>query len=1209
MRYKVTHLLLTVIAILAIVFLSACSTKKNTALSRAYHSINTRYNIHFNANEAYKEAIEAKQKKIDENLSEMIYIYPDASDTTEIQKSEDFTTTIDKCTKAIKLHSIKTRPTRDPNKRNDAQYQAWVKQKEFNPFMDQVWILLAKSEYENGDYLRAITTFMYISKIYGSNEYIVAECNLWVARSYTEMGWMYEAGNILHKMELAGGPPEKLNGFYASVKANHLIRSEEYKAAIPYLVTAISKENNKTHKTRMKYLLGQLYTQAGDTDNAYKAYGAVKGLSTPYKYKFNAELSQIGLKQANEEDAIKKLKRMAKSSKNKEYLDQIYYTEGNIYLQQSDTTHAIDSYHKAIKESTRNGYDKAMNQIALGGLYFDQRHYINAQPCYSEALLQLKKTHKDYQLVSLRSEVLDQLVVHAKVVYEQDSLQHLALLPENERIQIIEKKIADIKKAEKEAKDKAEYDKQVDDRNDRISDWGDLEKEAFSYTPPKQDIAKPNNTFGKKGNAASFYFYNEQTVAQGKVAFQKQWGNRKPEDDWRRKNKTAVGSFQNIEEIVEKIEPSVHNDDWGDISGSPALINNDNSGNLGNEDIYSVNYYMQQLPLTEEAMNESNELIENGLFNMGKIYKSKLGDLNLAIDAYATDLERFPNTPNREEIYYELFLIYMQLNNSEQMAIYRSAIIQDFPEGQYAIPLSESDYEWNFRHLAALQDSIYNETYDAYISGNTSLVRSNYKSIASKYPFGDLMPKFELLNALTYAQTRDIAGLDKNLQDLVEKHPKSEVAPLATDIINRIKEGEVLLSDGTAIRSLDWSNAYTTDSINDEPTKKLLAYSDSLDIEYMLLLVLNGENPDRNQLLYEVADYNFTNYVVQTFDLKFDKNKGREILEISGFKTFANIKSYVDKAIENGGLLQRIDTSIVPIPISAENYHDVYPKLGLENYLSFFKENYDYLLPQLIAYWDGNDMNIKPQDQLVAEVKPKTEPFEKPIFSEARPMPKPTGGNKNNSGSKPTGRDDDKKEINADDLLTKDQLQAAGKVNETLESVEDILSNPVDGLKGLFNKLSNKTKLTKEEKQELEDEKKAEKQRQKELKAIEKAKTDSINKIEKLTQDSIAKVELVKEKTLDAIEQAKKDAIKSEAKIKDDARKLKEADRKEAIRLQKERQNQKEKERKEKEKTTTEKRKQREKEQKEKEKSREQERKLKEKAAEEKRKEREKRTS
>lgn len=79
--------------------------------------------------------------------------------------------------------------------------------------MDQVWLLLAKAEFQDGNYLQAVSTFLYITKIYSTNPEIVAECQLWIARAYTEMGWMYEAGDILHKIEIAGGPPKSIKVF------------------------------------------------------------------------------------------------------------------------------------------------------------------------------------------------------------------------------------------------------------------------------------------------------------------------------------------------------------------------------------------------------------------------------------------------------------------------------------------------------------------------------------------------------------------------------------------------------------------------------------------------------------------------------------------------------------------------------------------------------------------------------------------------------------------------------------------------------------------------------------------------------------------------------------------------------------------------------------------------------------------------------------
>ncbi|WP_231496792.1 hypothetical protein [Prevotella sp. 10(H)] len=1178
-------------------------------MTRFYHSVNTRYNIHFNANEAYKETLKNRSLNQEDNFSQMLYVFPDNSDSAAMQvPGGDFTTTIDKTTKAIKLHSIKAKPRRDPKRRNDEKYQAWLQQKEYTPFMDQVWLLLAKAEFHEANYLRAITTFMYITKIYSSNPDIVAECQLWISRAYTEMGWMYEAGNILHKMEIAGGAPESQQALYSTVKANYLIRTNEYAEAVPFLEYAIKKEKDRHQKLRLKYLLGQIYAETGDKVNANKAFASVQGMNTPYNFTFNAKLQQLQLDPSKKrEDIISSLNRMAKSSKNEEYRDQIYNAIGNTYLQYQDTTKAIENYKKAIEESVRNGFDKAMAQVSLGDIYFNRREFIPAQPNYSEALPLLKKSNPDYPRVAFRSEVLDELVIHVRTVHEQDSLQYIAQLPEEERLEIINNKIEELRKEEEEKLKAEERLRLEEEREERITSWSQLESASHLDPTFNQPVQIP-----QQGEANQFYFYNEQSVAQGKIAFRRQWGNRKLEDDWRRRSKSGISAL----------------DDWDSANQSDSIYVEESDIGLEDmenqaviDDIYSVDYYLQQLPFTEEAIQESNDLIENALFNMGKIYKDRLADMPLAIETFNTDISRFPDTPNLEEIYYQLLLIYMQTGDRDMLAVYRNKLLTEFPNGLYATPLSDPDFEWNFRHMPLLQDSLYNAAYNAYQQADVNTVRENYQAMKSKYPLTDMMPKFAFLNALSYAQTRDVKGLGDNLTELINKYPKADVTPMATEILERIKEGKIILSDGTPITQFDWSKAYLGDNELTDEKGKVLAYSDSLDTEYLLLLMSKSNTIDRNELLYQVADYNFSNYVIQTFDLSFDTDPPYDILQIKGFESFANIRSYMNKAFAAGGLMHKMDTSILALPISVMNYTDMLPRLGLNQYMEFFAEHFQNQLPQLIAYWNdkGTIENLAEQQPEVAEeveepeetLEPKT-PV-KPVAPEKEDLAKA-------EPEKPVNH----KQINADDLLSREQLDKLGDVNDIIESVEDIVNNPVDGLRGLFNQYKNRNNLTKEEKAELKEQQRQEKQRKKELKAIEKARTDSINKVEKLRADSISRAEKVIEDSIKAVEKQrqqqielekrqKEEAAKAAIKAKGEERKQKEEDRKARIREQeerrrqlekerKEKQKQREEERKEKERLQKERRRQLEKERDEKIKAREAERKEKEKQAEEKRK-------
>lgn len=1217
-KNKSRSILYSFILVLFLCIIASCTTNRNTTLSRTYHSVNTRYNVYFNAHEAYKEALDSKIEPLNDNLSEQLYIYPYDPDagtrlvserdsivltrkvdntkkkrsrgilssavssllgkenTNESFTAEDnmsfggrgsFTTTVDKCTKAIKTHSIKVKPRRDRAKARDPKYQAWIKQQEFNPFMKNVWLLLGKAEVQNGNYLQGISTFMYTSKVYNSSPEIITECQIWIARAYTEMGWMHEAGDVLYKLEHGSEIPEGLKGEYASVYANYQMRNGDYAAAIPYMADAIKNEKNKAQKLRLKYLLGQLYERTGDKAKAIEAYGAVRGLSTPYKYELNAQLNQLSLDDKRPfSEKIAKLTKLTKGKKNSDYQDKVYYTIGNAYMQRFDTINAVKNYRLAVDSGRSGSYDKALAQIRLGHIYFEQKEYVKAQPCYSEALSALKKTDKDYAVVSLRSEVLDELVIHVKTVHEQDSLQHLAQLPEEERIRIIQDKIAFLKEEELRKQKEEKRNQAMADREERLmAGWDDLgSEEMITGYIPNAPTAPKAPVLNTPQLTATFYFYNPQTVEQGKVAFQKQWGTRKLEDNWRRRNKSGGGFGGFDDELL--------TDFTADSLATESLTIADNqlsdSGTEnGEKEIYTIDYYLKQLPFTAEAITKSNELIEDALFKMGGIYQYKLEDLYLAIGAYDLDLRRFPQTPNQQEIYYQLFLIYMQLNDRDKIAYYRNRLIERFPDSKYATALSEPDFEWNFRHMHALQDSIYEDTYEAYLDGDIKTVRANHQTIQRKYPFADLMPKFMLLNALTYAQERDAVNLKTNLESLVKDYPNSDVTPMAQGILDRIKDGQILMSDGTPIRGMKWDMSYE----GEEGEKQILAFKDSIDDEHLMLLFFRSNTIDRNELLYQVADYNFSNYMIQTFDLSFDEDSPLEVLQIKGFEKFANIRSYVKRAFGADGLIHTIDPSILMVPISVEN-SKVLLRLGIEEYIDFYREHYGSQTPELLAYWQGDRVVFDESDfeedvvetidedgiEIVDESE-KSEPIqpEKPIKTEPKEVKESTSPKKIEETTT----------INASDIFNESQL-------DLIQDIGEVLENPVDGVKGLFQKYKDRKNMSKEEKEELKKQRQEEKMRQRALREIEKARQDSVAAVEKAIQDSIVAVEKAKiaeEKRIaeekKRIEREKIEAKKAKQKERDDARRAKEQQRRDKKREQEDRRKNLEKEQNEKRKT------------------------------------------
>ena len=448
----------SIIGILGLLLLLwSCSTKKNTKASRFYHAFNTRYNIYFNGKQAFDEALKSQQDGYKENYSEMIYMYPISAQPKDKQQTGGpFDRTIEKSNKAIKLHSITAKPAKKPGWKNNPKLVKEQAKEEYNPFLKNCWLIMGQAQFYNADFLQASATFSYIARHYAQEEEVVAEARLWQARCYAEMGWYYESEDILDKMNKEGIPAANLKQ-YAAVNADYLIKNQQFEEAVPYLKTAIKAEKNRKQQARMKYLLGQIYADLDLGSLAYKAFAEVIRSNPPYELEFAARIRQSEVfAGTNYLKVVKMLERMAKSQKNKDYLDQVYYALGNIYLNREDTVNAIKNYQLGIEKSTQNGMDKAICQIKLGDIYFTQRDYVKAQPCFSGALAGIKKEYKDYPRVSKLSAVLDELVVHVEAVQLQDSLQALAKMPEAERLAIIDKKIEEVKKEEEEAKALAE---------------------------------------------------------------------------------------------------------------------------------------------------------------------------------------------------------------------------------------------------------------------------------------------------------------------------------------------------------------------------------------------------------------------------------------------------------------------------------------------------------------------------------------------------------------------------------------------------------------------------------------------------------------------------------------------------------------------------------------------------------------------------------
>lgn len=291
-----------------------------------------------------------------------------------------------------------------------------------------------------------------MSRLYATQPGIYGKARAWLAKSYLELGWIYDAEDVIRNIE-RDSIHWRAQKEWDKTYALYYLKTGRYQEAVPYLRKAIGYEMRRKQKARLWYLMGQVEAQQGHAQNAYRAFKHVIRLNPPYELEFNARISMTEvLATNNSRKMVSKLKRMAASDKNQEYLDQVYYAIGNIHLNQGDTLQAIAAYEKGAAKSSRNGVEKGVLLLHLGNVYWQCHRYGDAKRCYDAAIGLLDQDRKDYKQLSDRSKVLDELVPYTDAIHLQDSLQSLARMSETERNVAIDKVIEALKKQEKEEK-------------------------------------------------------------------------------------------------------------------------------------------------------------------------------------------------------------------------------------------------------------------------------------------------------------------------------------------------------------------------------------------------------------------------------------------------------------------------------------------------------------------------------------------------------------------------------------------------------------------------------------------------------------------------------------------------------------------------------------------------------------------------------------
>ena len=923
---------------------ASCSTKKNTSMTRRWHAFTGRYNTYYNGTVAYIDASLEKEKGNKDNFTERIPLYTVGNKESRDLGKAGYDLAIEKSQKTIQLHSIKAKPQWNKSRRKTPKDIEWLSRKEYNPFIWRAWMLMGRSQFYKGEFDEAAATFAYMSRLYKGQPSIYGKARAWLAKCFIENNFLYDAEDVIRNMQ-RDSIDWRAQKEWDYTLCDYYLHTEELDKAAEYLRKVIKHEMRSKQRAREYYLLGQIEGAMGNKQQAYAAFKKVLRQHPPYVLAFNARISMTEvLAEGQAKKMISRLKRMARNRNNSEYLDQVYYAIGNIYLAEKDTANAISAYEKGNEKATRSGIEKGVLLLHLGDLYWALEKYGDARRCYGEAIGLLDKDRPDYEELSNRSKILDELVPYTDAIHLQDSLLELSVMDEDARNEAIDRVIKALREKEKEEEAKA-AEQQVAELQQKYGNNSPLNNNQ----PPPMPVM---NT----GGSTSWYFYNPQLVLQGKQTFQRTWGKRDNVDDWRRFNKTVV---ENVFETDDSLE--VMTDEQRD---SIAVVEEERQKeeermDSAVNDPHKREYYLAQIPFSEEAKAAAHEVIKDGLYNSGVIFKDKLDNLPLSKKQFDRLMKDYPEYDPKDELYYHLFLLHSRADEHDIAQSYVDSLSQYYPESKWTILLTDPYFADNARFGKEMEDSLYGATYEAFRADRFTEVYGNSEISGKRFPLGDNRDRFIFIEGLTRLNDGNPDACLEAMQLVVSEYPQSKVSEMAGMIINGVKAGRQLRGS-----NFDLANMWDRRNIlmNEGDSLAETGLSKDRDVNFNFIFAYAPDSLDENRLLFQMARYNFTNFLVRNFVMTIEDSYGMHHMVVSGFRNFDEARQY-SRLLLHQESIKKASAGARPFVISEANLALINGRYSYNDYDSFYVANFAPLPPQNIdKLYEPLPVEVKERD-------------------------------------------------------------------------------------------------------------------------------------------------------------------------------------------------------------------------------------------------------
>lgn len=596
---------------------------------------------------------------------------------------------------------------------------------------------------------------------------------------------------------------------------------------------------------------------------------------------------------------------MLRDKKNLEFRDQIYFAMGNISLKEGKKDQAIKEYTKSASMSVDNLYQRALSCLTLAQIYFDMPEYKKAQAYYDSAMVVIDEKYPNYRQISDRHKSLTRLTDNLYAVEREDSLQKIAKMDEASRNALIDKWIKEV--IDKENREKMAQQQQMADRN------------FFRYN---------QSQFGsttQQTQGTEWYFYNPTTVAYGKVEFERLWGKRKLEDNWRRFDKRNFG-----DEDQEQKEDSLLSE----------------NGKKKITDKKTREYYTQNLPLNDSLLLISHGRIRNGLFNAGRIFKTEFNDIPRSIASFEDLNKRYPENLFALSSWFELWDLYKKLPDQEKADFYKNLVVSKYPDSKYAKYLLNPNY---FIELEARNDSVnrmYQQAFAEFKAGHYVDAGKITDQIMTLKPDSLLVPKIKFIKIIAdgTASTRDIFG--KLLTDYIAKNPKAEPKPLAEQILKLIQDSALvdyqkLVASGYLNEKINNKELLPENQKSADEFGGKFSYDEDL-LHYFVIAYPKNASVDLNRLKFDLANYNIDHYTKYDFDIETQNlNNNAALLLVRSLKDKEQGLIYFRSIIKRREVFTALkNIKYVNFVASSTNFREITADKDYAEYLKFFIKNY-----------------------------------------------------------------------------------------------------------------------------------------------------------------------------------------------------------------------------------------------------------------------------